>query len=364
MDDLNTIKHWLTLYFLPSLGSKRLADFYHIENNPLNILANSQLFPAKAKHEYTSMLRDEQHVSWQRIQDNLDWIDLAAEQYILHINDECYPKLLKQIDDPPMLLWVKGDISILNNTQIAVVGSRACTASGIQITQQICNQLALEDILLISGGALGIDTVAHQQALKNQKKTIAVLGTGVDGFYPKQNRALFKNITQNGALISEFALNTAPSRFNFPKRNRIISALSTAVLVIEAHKKSGSLITARLALEQNKEVMAVPGSPLSAAAQGCNELIAQGAHLIQNAQDVLNVISWRNQYPKPLDIQTAHLDLEPKQKIIFNLINDVPQPIEILAFISQLEFHQVQQTLFELELKGLVTREMGGFTQG
>jgi len=265
MDDLDQLKNWLTLYFLPSLGSKRLADFYHIESNPINILTNSQLFPAKAKHDYALMLQDIHHVSWQKIQENLDWINPQLEQTILHINDERYPELLKQIDDPPILLWIKGDISILNNTQIAVVGSRACTASGIQITQQICNQLALENIQLISGGALGIDTVAHQQALKNKKTTIAVLGTGVDGIYPKQNRALFKQIQQSGALISEFALNTAPNRFNFPKRNRIISALSCGVLVIEAHKKSGSLITARLAMEQNKEVMAVPGSPLSEA---------------------------------------------------------------------------------------------------
>ncbi|BCE03037.1 DNA-processing protein DprA [Marinicellulosiphila megalodicopiae] len=358
----NELTYWLTLYFLPSLGSKRLNDFYQVQRNPKHILEQTQLFPLKARTTLHQMRNDPDHENWSLIEQNLKWINPDRQQFLLHINDERYPALLKQIADPPILLWVKGDVNLLNNTQIAVVGSRACTASGIQITQQICKQLTEQNLQLISGGALGIDTIAHSQSIEQGTPTIAVLGTGVDGVYPKQNAILFEKIQSNGALISEFALNTQPSRFNFPKRNRIISALSSGVLVIEAHKKSGSLITARLALEQNKEVMAVPGSPLSDASQGCNTLIAQGAHLIQCAQDVLDIIQWRNQYPTPIEPnQAPSINLTPQQNNMFKLINDVPQPIEILAYICSIEFHNAQQLLFELEIKGLISREMGGF---
>jgi len=363
MDNSKQLKHWLTLRYLPSLGDKRLADLYKITPNPQHLLDNAHLFPEKAKNTYRDMQRNAHHENWYKIDENLKWAD-AEGQTILSLSDKRYPKLLKHIDTPPILLWVKGNTLTLNNMQIAVVGSRACTASGIQITQQICEQLAKENIQLISGGALGIDTIAHTQCIKNNQPTIAVLGTGINKTYPKQNYQLFNQIEKNGALISEFPLHTTPSRFNFPKRNRIISALSCAVLIIEAHKKSGSLITARLALEQNKEVMAVPGSPLSQASQGCNELISQGAHLIQSAQDILNILNWRSQCAVHNTIPQAINGLNKLQTLLISLINDVPQPIEILAHLTQIEFHQAQEALFELELKGIISREIGGFIRG
>jgi DNA processing protein len=207
---------------------------------------------------------------------------------IITIEDEKYPALLKQIYDPPIVFYAKGSMAALNHKMVALVGCRKASSYGLKQAYSISRELANKGICIVSGMARGIDTQAHKGALAAKGKTVAVLGSGLNNIYPPENKGLYEMILHNGAVISEFSLNTVPSRSNFPRRNRIISGLCQAVVVIEAAQKSGSLITADLALNQGREVFAMPGPANSFNAQGTNKLIKEGAKLIENAQDVLD----------------------------------------------------------------------------
>ncbi|MFH1063322.1 MAG: DNA-processing protein DprA [Candidatus Omnitrophota bacterium] len=207
---------------------------------------------------------------------------------IITIQDQRYPALLKEIYDPPIVLYLKGDVSVFKNKMLAVIGCRRASAYGLKQSDQIAQALAKLSICIVSGMARGIDTAAHKGALLVHGKTIAVLGSGFNNIYPLENKALFNEIANNGAVVSEFALNTLPLRGNFPRRNRIISGLCRAIVVVEAAQRSGSLITADLALNQGREVFAVPGSANSFNAQGTNKLIKEGAKLVENAQDIID----------------------------------------------------------------------------
>lgn len=205
--------------------------------------------------------------------------------------DPLYPQILKNIFDPPIVLYFKGNINLLTKKCLAVVGSREHSSYGELVINSVLTSQITENLVVVSGLALGIDSLAHQKTLENKGETIAVLGSSLENYniYPLQNKSLAENIIKNnGLLISEFPLNTGPLKRNFPLRNRIISGLSQAVLVIEAKKRSGSLITAYYALEQGKEVMAIPGSVLSDFSVGTNYLISSGAKLIQSDKDVLS----------------------------------------------------------------------------
>jgi DNA processing protein len=201
-----------------------------------------------------------------------------------------FPAQLLALRDPPVALYVLGDVAALSQPQLAMVGSRAPTAAGRRIAVQIAADVAASGFIVTSGLARGIDTASHEGALSAGGRTIAVLGTGPDGCYPGENRALARQIVSQGALVSEFAPGTPPCRQNFPRRNRIISGLARGTVVVEAAADSGSLITARRALEQGREVFAVPGSPLNPQACGCLELLLEGAHLARDAADVLRQI--------------------------------------------------------------------------
>lgn len=209
------------------------------------------------------------------------------------INSINYPKGLKEIDDSPYVLFYKGDISLLNYNMVAIVGSRKNTTYGEVVTRQIVGELRNMDYGVVSGLAYGIDTIAHKECLSRDIKTIGVLGCGIDVIYPKANKLVYKDIERNGLLISEFLPNTKPMPYNFPRRNRIITALSKGVIVIEANIKSGSLITVNYALQYGKDVMAVPGPVMSSNSKGCNLLIRDGAKMFVEIDDLyyfLNVI--------------------------------------------------------------------------
>ncbi len=207
---------------------------------------------------------------------------------VLKRTDPLYPAPLREIHKPPETLFVAGNPAVLSEPQIAIVGCRQMTAYGAENAFQFAQALAEMGITITSGLAVGIDTMAHQAALSGKGTTIAVLGTGLHHIYPQQNEALAREICEKGgAVISEFPLTTQPFPYNFPKRNRIISALSMGVLVIEAAEKSGSLITARFALEQNREVFALPGSIHSPTSRGCHKLISEGAVLVQSLSDLI-----------------------------------------------------------------------------
>lgn len=219
--------------------------------------------------------------------------DLGDNIKKITLQDKTYPAILKEIHDPPKELYIKGNIIPQDKIAIAVVGTRKCTQHGKQVALDIAGELAKLGITIVSGLAEGIDTFAHQAALENNGRTIAVLGTGIDkkSLYPKSNYILSEKIAKNGAVISEYPPETKGTKFNFPKRNRIVSGLSLGVVVIEAPEKSGALITASLALEQNREVFAVPGSIYEENYQGTNKLIQMGAKLVNNIEDILEELN-------------------------------------------------------------------------
>jgi DNA processing protein len=210
---------------------------------------------------------------------------------ILTFQDDEYPFLLKQIPDPPPVLYIKGKLKEEDKLSIAIVGSRQASFYGLQCSQKFSYELAELGFTIVSGLARGIDTWAHKGALKAQGRTIAVLGSGFSFIYPEENKDLVEEISLKGAVISEFSCNTKPFSFNFPRRNRVISGLSLGVLVVEAAKKSGALITANFALEQNRQVFCVPGRQDSFTSWGTNTLIKEGAKLVLDIQDILEELS-------------------------------------------------------------------------
>jgi DNA processing protein len=204
---------------------------------------------------------------------------------VISLSDAAYPPLLREIANPPLVLYVRGDVSILSEFSLGVIGSRECSSYGINCACELSRKLARCGVVVVSGLARGIDTAAHTGALAG--RTVAVLGSGLLNIYPRENKPLCDDIALKGAVVSEFPLNTAPDRDNFPRRNRIISGLSKGVVVVEAAMRSGALITARLAMEQNREVFAVPGRMNSHTSEGTNQLIKDGAKLVDSVEDIL-----------------------------------------------------------------------------
>jgi DNA processing protein len=205
----------------------------------------------------------------------------------IHLGTSGYPQLLGEIHDPPACMWLRGDPAALTGVGVAVIGARAASQEGLSAAYEIAFDLARAGIVVISGGARGVDSAAHKGALDAGGRTIAVLGTGIDVVYPAENAALFDRITSSGLMLTEFPLGSAPEDWHFPRRNRIISGLSKAVVVVEARERSGSLITARLAADQGREVMAVPGSIIGGRNKGANALLKDGAKLVDSAVDIL-----------------------------------------------------------------------------
>lgn len=241
---------------------------------------------------------------WIRIKENdlndsnkiLDFLNKSGIGFITY-NSNKYPENLKNIYNPPYVLFYKGDLSLMTCRSIAIVGSRRCTIYGEEVTKLITKEICSIGYTVISGVAYGIDTIAHKETLKNNGKTIGVLGCGINVIYPKINRGLYTEIIENGLLISEFLPDIGPFSYNFPRRNRIISGISNSVIVVEATMKSGSLITVDFALAQGKDVMAVPGSVINSCSKGCNQLIRDGAKPftgIEDLYDFLKVIKKSN----------------------------------------------------------------------
>jgi DNA processing protein len=287
------------------------------------------------------------------------WINKNKNNCIVSFFDDKYPESLKHIPTPPLALYCIGDISLLQSTQISIVGSRKNTAYGKNATSNIVAELVANNITITSGLAYGIDTLAHKYTLDNNGKTIAVIGTGIDIIYPATNKALAQNIAINGLIISEFPFGTGPQRHNFPQRNRVISALAKGVLVIEATQKSGSLITAKYALEQNKEVFAIPGSIFSEASLGCNELIKQGAKLVSNIDDILSELNIEKQIKQNTSEEQDLLELE---QIIYNLLDyQSIKTIDSIINHTKLSYTETNEILFELEMKGIAESVVGGY---
>jgi len=285
---------------------------------------------------------------------------------IVTMSDPAYPSLLLQIPDPPPFLYVVGSLgnSIKN---IAVVGSRNATSYGISITKRLCEELAALDFTIVSGMAVGIDTAAHTGALIGKGKTIAVLGSGLERVYPHKNLKLFHKIAEKGAVISEFPLLEEPEPHNFPIRNRIISGISLGTVIVEATRKSGSLITARLAAEQGREVFAVPGNINSFKSIGTHSLIKQGAKLVENTQDILEELSHLittdilNNKVNHKDKTDKPLSLPLEEKVVFEALGPYPVHIDDLVQTTSMEPGKLSGILLKLELKGIVNQAPGKF---
>ncbi len=279
---------------------------------------------------------------------------------ILTIEDPGYPKSLKQIHDPPVVLYTRGKIENTDDFAIGVVGSRKTTSYGKIVTQEIVRELATNGLTIVSGLAMGIDTEAHTAALQNKGRTIAVLGSGLDWnhIYPQMNKKLVERIIEdNGAVISEFPYGTVPNKFNFPRRNRVVSGLSKGILVIEASEKSGSLITANYALNQNREIFAIPGDIFKTSYAGTNNLIKKGAKLVTTANDILEELDLTDikQYSSARKLVADNPD---EEKILAVLSKDPIYKDQIIRKI-ELDPAKVLSTLSLMEIKGYV-KDVGG----
>ncbi len=279
---------------------------------------------------------------------------------ITTIFDKDYPDRLQYIYDSPKVLYRKGNFDEKDSLSIAIVGSRKSTSYGKWATEKFVKELVKLDVTIVSGLALGIDSIAHKVALEEGGRTIGVLGNGLDTVYPKKNKDIYEKIPQNGALVTEYFLGVPPLAYNFPQRNRIISGISLGVIVIEAKEKSGSLITAQHALEQGKEVFALPGNINSIFSRGTNKLIKDGAKLIMDIDDILEEIyelQSKMMEKKSEDIDVS--ELSPLEMEVFELIKEGPIHCDSVASNTGLDISTVYSILTILELKGMV-RELTG----
>jgi DNA processing protein len=273
---------------------------------------------------------------------------------ILTIHSGNYPINLGYIQNKPFVLYYKGNIELINSNSIAIVGTRKPTLYGKWACEKFTKELINYNLTIVSGLAYGIDTIAHKTALLNNGQTIAVLGCGINKIYPKSNKALFNDIENNGLIITEFAPDTEPFKYNFPQRNRIIAGLSCGVLVVEAQKNSGSLITANHALNQGKEVFSIPGNINSLYSEGTNTLIKDGAKLVQNVEDIIVELENVFQLEYNTKARIDSIDLSDIENSIYSILKDGPLHSDLIALKSGIDINIVNSTLTILEIKGAV----------
>ncbi len=364
---------WLTLSHLPGLGPRgRISLLEHFGSiEALFTASRSELEAATADERFADIGRLDMPAavaavlrgpSTDTFASDTVWLREEQHHLVTWLDDD-YPPLLRQIADPPMALYVHGRRELLVRPQIAIVGSRNPTALGRQTAAAFGRSLAESGLTITSGLALGIDAAAHRGALDANGGTIAVCGTGLDRIYPARNRDLAHAIAARGALVSELPIGTPARPGNFPVRNRIISGLSLGVLVVEAALRSGSLITARLAGDQGREVFALPGSIHSPMARGCHALIRQGAKLVETAGDVLEELGVIAQVSTdtPNAVAAVEEALATNERQVFDCLGYEPTPIDALIERSGLTAETVSSILLQMELRGLVLMGPGGY---
>ena len=356
---------WLRLTLTPGVGNRHarllLAAFglpQAVFSQPLEALS-SVVGPKLAQ---TLTIEPE---GWATLCDTTRrWLDASAQHHLLTLGDGAYPGELLQTEDPPLLLYVLGQPAALEQPRrVAVVGSRNPTAQGAENARHFAQALAQAGVCVVSGLALGVDGEAHQGALDGGGFTLAVVGTGLDRVYPKRHLALAHRIAEHGALVSEYPLGTPPLAPNFPKRNRILAGMSMGTLVVEAALQSGSLITARLAIEQGREVFAIPGSIHAPQSRGCHALIRQGAKLVESAQDILEDLRWSMpplSSPRAPETPASECMTE---DALYNALGFDPVGLDALQARTGLDTPSLQTRLLEMELEGQVRRLPGGLFQ-
>lgn len=348
------LRAWLTLCLAPGLGGSTIRRLLKTFGLPQAVLGADNAALAKAAgDEAAGALRSAD--SAVAVERALDWASEPGH-HIITLADANYPRALLEIGDPPALLYARGNATLLGKPALAMVGSRNATAQGLRNAEAFARSFSEAGLTIVSGLALGIDAAAHRGGLAAQGSTIAVLGTGVDVVYPSGNAQLFASVAARGLLLSEYPLSTPSIGRNFPRRNRLISGLARGCLVVEAALGSGSLITARLAGEQGREVFAIPGSIHSPLSKGCHALIKQGAKLVEAAEDVLVEFgAWRTGVPAGSEIASV----DPAQGLLACLGFD-PIDIDALCVRAGLPVESVTAELLRLELDGLVAALPGG----
>lgn len=347
------LEAWLRLSLIDGLGAQTLRRLLLDFSSPQGVLAASRsALGARVTPELAATIAAG-GAGDTRIEAVARWLEDPANR-IVTLADADYPPALLQIHDPPPLLYLKGRSELLTQPGFAVVGSRNATAQGIANAEAFAGVLGEAGFVIVSGLALGIDAAAHRGGLASAASTIAVVGTGLDSVYPKRNHALAHEIASRGLLVSEFPLGTPPLAANFPRRNRLICGLSRGVLVVEAAPSSGSLITARLAAEQGREVFAIPGSIHSPLAKGCHALIKQGAKLVESAKDILEEMGMIAAHRTP-PAESGEL-----QHPLLEHIGFEPVDAQALYARSGFDTASVNAALTELEIRGVIEALPGG----
>ncbi len=354
--------HWLALSRMPGIGSvtiRHWLDYF----KTIDALFSASTLDLQSAGLTKKQIFALEHLDWQTAEKDLRLIE--EKQYaFLTFADEKYPALLREIYDAPLVLYLQGNIDLVMKPQLAIVGSRHPTITGVETARQFAEVLARAGWVVTSGLALGVDAASHRGALAAGGETIAVLGTGLQHIYPRSHQRLAEEIIARGVLVSEFPPDALPKAAHFPMRNRIISGLSLGVLVVEAAIKSGSLITARLALEQNREVFAIPGSIHNPLARGCHQLIRQGAKLVETAKDILDeigVLIPEVTLNSVEDKKQEAVDLDPKLQRVLAQIGYEVTAIDVIISRSGLTAGELSSMLLSLELEGYVHAVPGGY---
>ena len=360
---------WLALLHAGALAEHNLYQLLEAYGTAEAVVAAAGNGLINRTHLPEKVLESLRKPDWKEIDRELRCLE-RPDHHLLALSSPRYPPLLKQIATVPLGLFVRGDPDVLMTQQVAVVGSRKPTIDGRNEARYFAAELAEQGITVTSGLAQGIDAEAHRAALAQQGRSVAVLGSGLDCIYPKVNAGIADKICEDGALVSEFPLSWRPFPGNFPRRNRIISGLSSGVLVVEATRKSGSLITARHALEQNREVFAVPGSIRNPMKQGCHGLLREGAGLVERVDDIFAALS---QFKELVGASASEVvqqsetikGLDEQEKVLLDNIGYEPTSLDEIVNVTQLGIEDIMGKLLNLELEGLIAVVApGSYTRG
>lgn len=361
----NDLRYWLALHRTPGLGAIKFQRLLRLFPSPRDFFA----LPVSERRSVLPLPPAGRAFlaapCWDKVEPDLRWVE-GESQHILTLHDPAYPALLREIPDPPPLLFVRGDPGLLSRPQMAIVGSRNPSSGGRSLAEDFAQSLGLAGLVVTSGLALGIDAASHRGALRAGGNTVAVAGTGPDRIYPARHRELAQSIVERGAIVSEFSPGTPALPANFPRRNRIISGLSLGVLVVEAACKSGSLITARLAAEQGREVFALPGSIHNPLARGCHRLIRQGAKLVEEVNDILEELGPLAAFTTQQLAENTAGDVDSDavpgdQQQLLVALGFEPVSIDALVARSGLTADVVSSMLLNMELQGRVTSNGGHY---
>jgi DNA processing protein len=359
--DRRELASWLRLTLVPGIGGEARRALLKAFGLPQAIFEAS--LPALGTVIDSGLAeRLLGHECGAEVEAALAWAEQPGNR-LLTLADADYPQSLLSADDPPVLLYAKGDTATLNRPMLAVVGSRNATAQGLRDAEAFAHALGDAGLTIVSGLALGIDAAAHRGGLATAAGTVAVIGTGADRLYPARNQALARAIAEKGAVLSEFPLGTPPLASNFPRRNRIIAGLGLGCLVVEAAPRSGSLITARLAAESGREVFAIPGSIHSPLSHGCHQLIRQGAKLVESAQDILEELRWESSRMATPAAQQGSLQLDSGEEQVLAVLGEAPCALDTLSARSGLTPADLLAMLLPMELAGRVAQLPGGLYQ-